>query len=88
MSEPTPLASLFADLPDIGVLQDATYRPFAEYICGAVTELPSDLALDAIVKMLREFHALPLDVEPRLLNWPPPYPHHEARDGERSQEGA
>ena len=52
--------------PNIGLLQDVTYRPFAEYLCNVVEELPRDMALDTIARMLRGFHALPLDVEPRL----------------------
>lgn len=53
-------------LGEAALAQDITYRPFAEHLFDACHQLPREMALDALAKMLREFHALPLDIEPRL----------------------
>lgn len=58
-----PLASLLDAYPEIGVLQDATYRPVAERLFEACRTLPRELAIDRIVTVLREAHATPLEVE-------------------------
>jgi hypothetical protein len=61
-----PLAALLDAHPEIGVLQDATYRPIAKFLFDGCHELPRELAIDLIVQFLRQLHATPLDVEPRI----------------------